>query len=298
MKKIIAFKRRESAPALKAGRAAWGEGAPQAAPAKRGGGAPAFKDDSGAALIIALMAMLLLTALGLALVLNTTTEGMIAGNYRGGQEALYAADAGVERVMDDLLTVPDWNNILKGTVRSAFIDGSPSGTRTLPDGTTLDLTQATNMVNCGKVTTCSTQEMDTSTEDRPWGANNPRWNLYAYGPLNNIVSTSTVNSNVYVIVWVGDDQSENDDDPTTDGNALTNPGSGVLAMHVEAFGPQGTHKVLEVTVAKTNSSQLERGYVGQRGQDEQNRRARKSAVQTPGAGITRRTLTNSTGAIN
>jgi len=67
---------------------------------------------------------------------------------------------------------------------------------------------------------------------------------------------------------------------------------------VEAFGPQGTHKVLEVTVARTNASQLERGYVGQRGQDEQNRRARKSAVQTPGAGITRKTLTNSTGAIN
>jgi hypothetical protein len=271
---------------------------PRTEPAERGGGAPASNNDKGAALIIALMAMLLLTALGLALVLNTTTEGMIAGNYRGGQEALYAADAAVERVMDDLLTVPDWNNILNGTVKSAFIDGAASGTRTLPDGSTLDLTQATNMANCGKVNTCSVAEMNTSTEDRPWGTNNPRWTLYAYGPLNNIVTTSTVNSNVYVIVWVGDDQSENDDDPTTDGNAQTNPGSGVLAMHIEAFGPQGTHKVLEVTVAKTNSSQLERGYVGQRGQDEQNRRARKSAVQTPGAGITRRTLTNSTGAIN
>jgi hypothetical protein len=250
-------------------------------------------NDRGAALITALMAMLLLTALGLALVLNTTTEGMITGNFRSGQEALYAADAGVERVMDDLLTVPDWNNILKGTVRSAFIDGAPNGTRSLPDGTTIDLTQATNMANCGHVATCSIAEMNASTEDRPWSTNNPRWNLYAYGPLNTIISTGTVNSNVYVIVWVGDDQSENDDDPTTDGNAQTNPGSGVLAMHVEAFGPQGTHKVLEVTLAKTNSSLLERGYVGQRGQDEQNRRARKAAVQTPGAGINRKTLTNS-----
>ena len=256
------------------------------------------KNDRGAALIIALMAMLLLTALGLALVLNTTTEGMITGNFRSGQEALYAADAGVERVMDDLLTVPDWNNILTGSVRSAFIDGSPSGARTMPDGTSIDLTEATNMANCGHVASCSIAEMNASTEDRPWGANNPRWKLYAYGALNTIISTGTVNSNIYVIVWVGDDQSENDDDPTTDGNAQTNPGSGVLAMHVEAFGPQGTHKILEVTVAKTNSSQLERGYVGQRGQDEQNRRARKSAVQTPGASMTRRTLTNSTGAIN
>jgi hypothetical protein len=265
---------------------------------KAGGAAPASNNDGGAALITALMAMLLLSALGLALVLSTTTESMITGNFRYGQEALYAADGAVERVMDDLLTVPDWNNILKGTVRSAFIDGAPSGTRTMGDGTTIDLTQATNVANCGHIATCTVVEMNTSTEDRPWGTNNPRWVLYAYGPLNTMVPTSTINSNIYVIVWVGDDQSENDDDPTTDGNSQTNPGSGVLAMHVEAFGPQGTHKVLEVTVAKTNSSLLERGYVGQRGQDEQNRRARKAAVQTPGSGLTRRTLTNSSGAIN
>jgi len=257
-----------------------------------------LSSDRGAALIIALMAMLLMTALGLALMLNTTTEGMITGNYRFGQEALYAADAGVERVMDDLLTVPDWNNILQGNVRSAFVDGSPSGTRTLPDGTSIDLTQATNVVNCGHVATCAIAEMNTSTEDRPWGANNPRWKLYAYGPLSQMIPTATINSNMYVVVWVGDDQSENDDDPTTDGNASTNPGTGVLAMHVEAWGPQGTHKVLEVTVAKTNSSQLERGYVGQRGQDEQNRRARKAAVQTPGTSLTQRTMTNSSGAIH
>jgi hypothetical protein len=255
------------------------------------------QSERGAALITALMAMLLLSALGLALVMTTSTETMIAGNFREGQEALYAADAGVERVMDDLLTVPDWNNILNGTIRSAFVDGAASGTRGLPDGSSINLTEATNVVNCGKVTTCSIAEMNTSTEDRPWGTNNPRWNLYAYGLLNTIVPTGTVNSNVYVIVWVGDDQSENDNDPTKDGNTQTNPGSGVLAMHVEAYGPRGTRKVLEVTLAKTNSSQLERGYVGQRGQDEQNRRARKAAVQTPGTALTRRTLTNATGTV-
>jgi hypothetical protein len=255
-------------------------------------------NERGAALITALMAMLLLSALGLALVLTTSTETMIAGNFRDGQEALYAADAGVERVMDDLLTVPDWNNILNGTIRSAFVDGSPSGTRGLPDGSSLNLAEATNVVNCGKVTTCSIADMNAVTEDRPWGTNNPRWNLYAYGLLNQMVPTSTINSSLYVIVWVGDDQSENDDDPTKDGNAQTNIGSGVLAMHVEAYGPRGTRKILEVTLAKTNSSQLERGYVGQRGQDEQNRRARKAAVQTPGTALTKRTLTNATGAIN
>src|SRR5438045_9184158 len=131
--------------------------------------------------------------------------------------------------------------MLEGTVCSPVIDGLPSGTRTMPDGTTIDLAQATNMANCGHVATCTVAEMNTSTEDRPWGTNNPRWNLYAYGPLNTIVPTLSVNSNIYVIVWVGDEQSANDDDPTTDGNAQTNPGSGVVPMHGAAYGPHATH---------------------------------------------------------
>ena len=79
---------------------------------------------------------MLLTALGLGLVMTTMTETMITANYRDGGEAMYAADAGVERVMQDLLTVPDWNRILHGAVQSSFVDGAPSGTRTLPDGST------------------------------------------------------------------------------------------------------------------------------------------------------------------
>jgi hypothetical protein len=90
----------------------------------------------GASLIIALMATLLLSALGMGLVMTSMTETMITANYRDSGEAMYAADAGIERVMQDLLTVPDWNRILSGGVQSSFIDGLPSGERILPDGTT------------------------------------------------------------------------------------------------------------------------------------------------------------------
>jgi hypothetical protein len=256
-----------------------------------------LRSERGAALIVSMMALLLLSALGLALVLTTTTEVRIAGNFNYGTEALYAADAALERAMQDLLTVPNWNTVLAGSTRSAFIDGLASGNRTLPDGFTLDLTEATNMANCGKTTTCSSGDMDAVTEDRPWGKNNPRWNLYAYGPVAEMIPTGTINSPMYVIVWVADDQSENDDDPTVDGNAQTNPGTGVLALRAEAFGPGSTHKVVEITVARTNSNEIERGYVGQRGQDEQNRRARKAAVQTPGKSLARQELTTSSGVI-
>ena len=251
--------------------------------------------EEGMALVVALMAMLLMTALGLALVMTISSETMIAGNFRNSHEALYAADAALERGMDDLLTVPDWNRLLDGSERSAFVDGAPSGSRTLADGSTIDLSQAINMANCGKVTTCSSSDMNAVTNERPWGANNPRWQLYAHGPMNDMLPAATINSPFYVMVLVGDDPSENDGDPTKDGASLANPGSGVLALRAEAFGPRGTHKVIEFTVARTDTVELERGYVRQRGQDEQNRRAQKAAVQRPGKSLTMRSLTLTTG---
>lgn len=256
---------------------------------------------SGVALIVALLSLLLLTALGMALMMTTMTETKISANYRDGGEAMYAADAGIERVMQDLLTVPDWNSILSGASTSAFIDGPAAGARTLADGSTLNLTEATNMVNCGKVAACTANDLAATTDERPWGANNPHWTLYAYGPMNDMIETSTLNSRMYVVVWVADDPSENDGNPLRDGDpplsGTENPGRGVLAMLAHAYGPGGVRRVVEVTVARTDTTELERGYTGQRGQDEQNRRARKAPVQTPGKALTRSELDLSGGGI-
>ena len=254
-----------------------------------------LSDEKGIALIVSLMAMMLMMALGMALVLTTTTETKIASNYRDGSEALYAADAAVERVMQDLLTVPDWNSILGGTVTSSFVDGPAAGTRNLPDGTVLDLSEATNMVRCGQIETCSDAQLTAITPERPWGTNNPRWQLYAYGPMEDMLPTETINSRMYVIVWVADDPSENDGNPLVDGSVATNPGRGVMAMLAHAYGPQGVRRVVEVTAARTDTTEIERGYTGQRGQDEQNRRARKAAVQTPGKALSRSEMSISGG---
>lgn len=248
-----------------------------------------IRDERGMALIVALMSMMLLSALGLGLVMTTMSETIITAHYRDSGEAMYAADAGVERVMQELLTVPDWNRILTGQVQSSLIDGLPTGIRTMPDGTPIDLTAATNMLNCAKVTTCSAGDMNTWTMERPYAANNPRWNLFAYAPMTQIIETGTVPSTMYVVVWVADDIAEQDGNPLTDSTGSAR-GAGVLMLRAEAFGPQGAHSAIEVTVARTDTTQLERGYTGQRGQDEQNRRARKAAVQTPGKALTRSTL--------
>jgi len=260
------------------------------------------QSERGVALIIAMMTIALMTALGMALIATTMTETRISSNYSDGSEALYAADAGVERVLQDVLTVPDWNNILNGTLQSSFVDGAPTGSRAMADGTQLDLTEATNMVRCGKVTTCSDTDLNSYTADRPWGPNNPRWQLYAYGRMDEMLPTATINSRMYMVVWIADDPSETDDQPTKDGEPSaepadhpTNPGKGVLALLAHAYGPNGVKRVIEVTIARTDSTEIERGYTGQRGQDEQNRRARKAAVQTPGKALSRSLLGLSSG---
>jgi Tfp pilus assembly protein PilX len=242
------------------------------------------RDERGIALVVALLSMLLLSALGVGLMMTTMSETMIATNYRDNGEALYAADAGVERVMQDLLTIPEWDNLLAvENARTSFTDGSAPGARTLPDGSELNLLYATNMLNCNKTATCTTAEMNAWSAERPWSTNNPRWRLIGYSPIADIIETGTVLSTMYVAVWIADDQSETDNDPHNDAN-------GVLLMRAVAYGPGGASSTVEVTLGRTDTSELERGYTGQRGQDEQNRRARKSHVGTPGQALGRSTM--------
>jgi hypothetical protein len=219
--------------------------------------------EEGTALVIALMAVMLLTALGAAVIMVTNTETSISANYKNSTEALYAADAAVERVVQDLLMVPRWNDILDGTAQSAFVDGTMTGEKTLPGG--------------GKITlTAATQQLQTdSNAVAAWGANNPQWRLFAWGPIGDMLPNSPIDSPMYVAVWIADDPAEADGNPSADSN-------GTLTLHAEAFGPFGTRKVIEVTVARTSSTEIERGQIAQRGQEELNQRARKAAVQTPG----------------
>lgn len=237
-------------------------------------------NEQGTALIIALMAMMLLTALGAAVVMVSTTETHIAGNYRNSAEALYAADAAAERVVEDLLLIPRWNDILTGTAQSSFVDGAMTSAKTLPGGGTMTLC-------CGANTATGQLQAETDTLNL-WGANNPQWKLFAWGPLKDMLPNNQIDSPMYVAVWIADDPAE------TDGNAAADV-NGTLTMHAEAVGPSGTRKVIEVTVARTSSTEIERGQVAQRGQEELNQRARKAAVQTPGKSLSNMRMNNSTG---
>lgn len=213
-------------------------------------------DEEGLALLLALMALLILSALGMALTITTMSEVAGARNYRDGTEALYAADGAIERVIQDLRTAPDWNGVLAGAMTSAFIDGPTFGVRDTVAGR-LDLTEATSIMRCGKATSCSDGDMTERTDDRPWGPNNPRWQLYASGSMADMLP-GAIASSMYVVVWIGDDPSDNDDDPLLDGGPppegatpAENPGLGILALQAHAYGPGGVRRVVEVTVGRT-----------------------------------------------
>ena len=208
--------------------------------------------ERGVALVITLMALLLLSAVGAALVLATNVDVLISANAGASNQTFYAADAAFERTLAELRSQPGFTPVLSGTVTSAFVDGAPSGQRTLADGSELSLAQVVNLANCQKPAGCSDNDMNAAIRDRPWGVRNPRWQLFSYGPLNGSLGAA-LTAPVYVVSMVADDLSDTDDDPWQDGpqtGGQVNPGAGVLLVRAEAFGPRGAHRIVEGAVVR------------------------------------------------
>lgn len=87
--------------------------------------------EAGFALILAILALMLLTFLGLTLATTTSTELQIAANYKFSEVALYNAESGIEVGKAILRNIPDWNTILPparaGTWDGVTAPGSAGG---------------------------------------------------------------------------------------------------------------------------------------------------------------------------
>ncbi len=132
--------------------------------------------ERGIALVVVTMAMALLGGVAAALALTTASEVQIAAHFRTSQQALYAADAAAEWALADLSAAVDWAVVGRGDEPSTFVDGPPRGTRTLEDGTIVDL---------GKVV-----------------ARHAGWHLHAYGHLSALGPPSDRPSPFYLVVFV------------------------------------------------------------------------------------------------
>jgi hypothetical protein len=207
-------------------------------------------DQRGIALVMTLLVMVLLSALGLSLTLVTSTEERVASSYRDGTETFYAADAMFERVVEELALVADWNRVLDGSVTSSFVDSGVAA-RGWPGEPARSPVEATALVRCGQMA-CSAADIDRPTTDRPWGRNNPRWQLFAFGPLADLAPSGTTETRTYVAAWVADDPLENDANPVVDGDTSggPNPGQGLVSVLVHAYGASRDRRVVEGTIAR------------------------------------------------
>ena len=183
-------------------------------------------NERGIVLIVVLVSISLLAALGAALTLATTTEVAIAANYREATETLYAAEAGVAFVMQEVTAVADWSDVGTSPGQSVFVDGSPVGTRVV-GGVGLDLGEATDNLNA-------------VTPAGPGAV--PPWVLHAFGPLQSLVPSSAGRAPVYVAVWVANHASSADESMR-----------GSLSIFGQAYGPRGGRRAVEVIVEKSGS---------------------------------------------
>jgi hypothetical protein len=118
----------------------------------------------------------------------------------------------------------------------------------LADGSPLDLVQATNLANCEKPVACSGTDLAAVTADRPWGANNPFWQPYAYGPLTRLLAgPASHDSPYYVLLLVADDPGGTHHASSDEREAAVRES---IALRAEAFGPGGAHAVLEVIASR------------------------------------------------
>lgn len=207
-----------------------------------------MKNERGIALIMVILFTAFLSALGLGLLLAVFMDRLATGNMNGSVAMLYAADAGIELAARDLAETPDWDAVLAGSTRSSFTDGAAGGARGLPGGGSVDLTAATNLLNCRKPGNCTDAQMNASSQERPWGMNNPRWQLYAYGPIEGLAPLLRPAPG-YLAVWIADDSREQDGDPGVDA-ADEESGHGIVRVHAETFAAGGSKRIIEAELRR------------------------------------------------
>ena len=140
--------------------------------------------ESGVALLLTMMAMLLLSVLAAAMVLSTSTESAIAASFRNDREAFYAAEAVGEWALAELATrKDDWTAIVNGMEVSSFTDGPPAGTRIVSGQPVADLTSIR--------------------------AANTGWQLFAWGAFADLVRSPSA-SQFYIVALVASDTSSLD----------------------------------------------------------------------------------------
>ena len=170
------------------------------------------RSETGVALVLVVLAVLLMSAIAAALSISTATDRLIAGSFRTSEEGVYAADAGLERAASDVRQVAEWSTVVSGEIVSGFTDGAPSGVRVMPDGRLIDPALLAS-------------------------AAGPGWVPFAFGRIGDLVPDGPRSPPFYVVVLAARTRPDRDD---------------WIELRAQAFGPRGARQQVEATLAKTD----------------------------------------------
>lgn len=195
-------------------------------------------NERGAALIMAMLIAMLLTALGTVLIALTTTETALSASYRHVQEARYGAEAALELVVADLSTISDWSEVIAAPPAnrvSRFSDATL--TPRAPSGRTLDLTALT-----------LTRQHESDARDGPdrFGANSPQWRLFLHVALADVLPVGGPSVPLHLIAWVADDGLDGDGNAALDANQT-------IVVHAEVYGTSHSTRAMESALTRDGS---------------------------------------------
>jgi hypothetical protein len=203
---------------------------PRNEPLEHGGG-----NERGTALLCALMVTALLTTLGASLVMVVITETLVGAHHRASHEALYGAEAGIERAIGELRQMAAWQAVPAAGTATALPELN-DGTLTpaLPDGRRLDLV---------RLTADRQAESDRFYPDTP---DRPAWRLFGHTSLDRLIAGDAGTAPPYIIVWIADDPGDLDGDPARDSNDI-------LLVRCEASGARATHRAIEAAIRRQST---------------------------------------------
>lgn len=204
--------------------------------------------------MVAVALLMLVSAIGLSLVASTRIEPAMALSFEATAAALYAADAGLAVAVHELGLMGEWDAVLRGERRSALLDPNPAARLPLPDGSVADVRALTNVAACGHAETCTSAELDAFSADRPWGPNNPRWQVFGSGRVDQLVVAGGTLAPCAVVVWAADDPAETDGNPLKDSlvlpGGIRQPGAGTILLRADGFAVRSARRTVLATVQR------------------------------------------------
>ena len=132
--------------------------------------------------MLTLLAIGVFSTLAATLALSTSFGRLVETNYEDAVSLANASDSALELAARELAAIADWNEVLRGVRSSTLVDGGP-GRRVLADGAGNRSAALTNELTCGQAGWCTDAQVRATTAERPWGSNNPRWQLFLHLPL-------------------------------------------------------------------------------------------------------------------